>query len=194
MITWLDRVARKSRGKQTRNTMEGIQGRHSLITWARFWRSRGRVVRFAKTSWTSFIAMVAPFIVEFLPPGASLTSSDGLPPPRPLGLLLTRPTANLLSEASPANFPDELWRAELGSNRAVYVDIPHGALLLNAGVNGDDVLQLRPILAAPNMPPGKPGCTLIVAQITDRGSERGRGRITGVLQPDARSGLSAASR
>jgi hypothetical protein len=34
------------------------------------------------------------------------------------------------------------------------------------------------------MPPGMPGHTLFVAQMTERGSERGRGRIAGVLQPD----------
>jgi hypothetical protein len=186
MITWLDRLARGV-VNQIDEKHHGGDPRKAFAYYV------GQVVAFAQEGRSicddlldeSFIAMVIPFIAEFLPPGASLTSSDGLPSPRPLGLLLTRATASLLSEAGTANFPDDLWRAELGS-RAVYVDVPHGALLLNAGINGDDVLQVRAILAAPYLPPDRPGSTLFIAQITDRGSERGRGRITGVLQPDGK--------
>ncbi len=128
---------------------------------------------------------LAPFISEFLPLGVALTfAEDGSRPPRPLGLLLTRATANLLSASNPSNIFDELWRAELEPNRAIYVDIPHGALLLDIGVGETDVVQLRSILAAPYLPADFPGCTLFIAQVTDRASERGRGRIAGVLRPD----------
>jgi hypothetical protein len=36
------------------------------------------------------------------------------------------------------------------------------------------MLQLRAIFAAPFLPPTTPGHTLFIAQMTDRGSERGR--------------------
>ena len=130
----------------------------------------------------SYGALLLAFVSEFLPTKAQVTLvADGSKPPRPLGLLLTRATANLLSAADTTNIPDELWRAELGPNRAVYVDIPHGALTLDAGMDKTDVLQLRSIIAAPYLTPSIPGSTLFIAQITDPGSEQGRGRVAGVL-------------
>ena len=133
----------------------------------------------------TFYALLTPFISGFLPNGAELMMGETrAPPPRPLGLLLTRATANLLSATDPSNIPDTLWREALGPWRAVYVDIPHGALVLDAGVEKTDVLQLRAILAAPYLLTEHPGCTLFVAQITNRGSEQGRGRVAGVLHPD----------
>jgi hypothetical protein len=98
--------------------------------------------------------------------------------------LLTRPTANLLSAARPIDMPDELWRAKLGLDRTVYVDIPHGAVLMDAAGDTSDIIQLRAILAAPYSPPNGDGQTLFLAMMTDRGSERGRGRLPGVLMPD----------
>jgi hypothetical protein len=130
-----------------------------------------------------FTALLVPFIAEFMPSGASLTL-QGKKPARPLGLLLTRPTANLLSGANPISMSDDLWREKLGLDRAVYVDIPHGAILMDAGGDTNDIIQLRAILAAPYLPPDNSGQTLFVAQMTDRGSERGRGRLGGVLLPD----------
>jgi hypothetical protein len=84
-------------------------------------------------------------------------------PKRPLGLLLTRETANLLSNANPLDINDSLWRTELG-DRAIYVDVPHGAILMEGGGSGDDVIELRAILAAPFLPPNSTGQTLFVAQ------------------------------
>jgi hypothetical protein len=187
MLTWLDRFARRAaeianekyHGGDPRKALAHMVGQALIHT------QMGDQL-FDDPSEEIFCRLLAPFIVEFLPPGESITFlSDRAPFPRPLGLLLTRSTANLLS-ASQANFPDEAWRAELGARRAVYVDIPHGALVLNGGVNGEDALQLRAILAAPYMPPDEPGCTLFIAQITDRGSERERGRLAGILLPDGR--------
>jgi hypothetical protein len=127
--------------------------------------------------------MLVPFVAEFVPPGASLPL-EGNKPARPLGLLLTRSTANLLSAANPISISDDLWRNKLGPDRAVYVDIPHGAILMDAGGDTGDIVQLRAILAAPYPSRDNPGRTLFIAQMTDRGSERGRGRIGGVLMPD----------
>ena len=119
----------------------------------------------------------------YLPQG-ELLFADGTKPDRPLGLLLTRQSANMLSTANPINMPDELWRTEIGINRVIYVDVPHGAVVLDADAGGGDMIQLRAILAAPFLPPDMPGHTLFLAQMTDRGSERGRGRVAGVLRPD----------
>ena len=80
----------------------------------------------------AFYSLLGMFVTESLPQGGTYTFADGSKPVRPLGLLLTRPTANLLSAAAPINMPDDLWRAELGTDPAIYVDIPHGAILLDA--------------------------------------------------------------
>ncbi|HEY2015880.1 MAG TPA: hypothetical protein VGH38_20395 [Bryobacteraceae bacterium] len=129
-----------------------------------------------------FTVLLASFVAEFVPPGSSLTI-NGQKPKRPLGLLLTRETANLLSNANPLDLDDSLWRTELG-DRAIYVDVPHGAILMEGGGSPDDVIELRAILAAPFLPPNSPGQTLFIAQMTKRASEEGRGRIAGVLMPD----------
>jgi hypothetical protein len=131
-----------------------------------------------------FHVMLMPFIRDYLPADATWTLENGVEPARPLGLLLTRDTANLLSDAESSNIPDETWRSALGSGRAVYIDVPHGAILLNVGTERSDVLQLRTIFVAPFPPPGMPEHTLFLAQMTDRGSERGRGRVCGLLCPD----------
>jgi hypothetical protein len=130
----------------------------------------------------TFHVMVAPFLQDYFPAGTKLSLAGGGAFPRPLGLVLTRGTANLLSAADTSNIPDETWRSSLGPYRMVYVDVPHGAILLDAGTHAADTLQLRAIFAAPSLQ--MPGHTLFIAQMTDRGSERARGRIGGVLCPD----------
>jgi hypothetical protein len=147
----------------------------------------------------TFHVMLAPFLQDYFPAGTKLTLAGGGAMPRPLGLVLTRGTANLLSAADASNIPDETWRSALDPHRTVYVDVPHGAILLNAGTHAADTLQLRAIFVAPWLPPKMPGHTLFIAQMTDPGSERARGRIGGVLCPDgqiagygsARTGLTA---
>ena len=131
----------------------------------------------------SFHVMLMPFIRDFFPAGVTWTPTKAPEVTRPLGLLLTRSTANLLSNASVSNIPDETWRSALGLGRAVYVDVPHGAILLDVGVGHSDKLQLRGIFAAPFLPLDMPEHTLFIAQMTDRGSERGRGRVGGLLCP-----------
>lgn len=134
----------------------------------------------------AFHVMLTPFLRDFFPAGGTATSAMDIEIDRPLGLVLTRGTANLLSDAESSNIPDEAWRSELGTGRAVYVDVPHGTILLDVGTERSDVLQLRAIFAAPFLPPNMPGHTLFIAHMTDRGSERGRGRVAGLLWPDGR--------
>ncbi len=126
-------------------------------------------------------ALLATFVADFMPGNGLLL--NGKKPVRPLGLLLTRETANLLSAATPINIPDALWRAELGQ-RAIYVNVPHGAILMDGGGGANDIIELRAILAAPFLPPGDLGQTVFLAQMTKRASEQGRGRLCGVLLPD----------
>jgi len=57
---------------------------------------------------------------------------------RPLGLVLTRGTANLLSAADSSHIADETWRTALDPGRVIYVEVPHGVILLDA--------ELKPIL------------------------------------------------
>lgn len=129
-----------------------------------------------------FTAILASFVAEYLPPGSTLTM-NGQQPERPLGLLLTRDTANLLSNANPLDIDDSVWRTELG-NRAIYVDVPHGAILMEGGGGTNDLIELRAILAAPFLPSNSSGQTLFIAQMTKQATEQGRGRIAAVLLPD----------
>lgn len=126
------------------------------------------------------IAFFAPFIADLIPQSSLFL--NGKKPVRPLALLLTRETANLLSAASPINIPDTLWLTELGE-RAIYIDVPHGAILMDGGGGANDVVELRAIFAAPYLPLNL-GKTLFLAQMTNRASEQGRGRLCGVLMPD----------
>jgi hypothetical protein len=192
MITWLDRLARRvcERMDPKKHGGDPRKALAHLVFHTTLHAQLGNDFINDPLE-TLFSRVLGPFVREFLPAGADLVLKvDGLPPPRPLGLLLTRATANLLSAVSSFDVPDELWRAELGPTRSVYVDIPHGAIVMNAGVNGKEELEIRAILAAPYLPEDHPGCTLYIAQTTDRGSERERGRIAGVLRPDG--GISRA--
>lgn len=130
-----------------------------------------------------FTALLVHFVTDFMPDGVKITD-QGRPIERPLGLLLTRDTVNLLADAQPLETPDELWRNALGPDRTVYIDIPHGAMLMDAGGGTGDIVQIRAIIAAPNFPRDTPGATTFIAQVTERGSERGRGRLAGVIQPN----------
>lgn len=129
-----------------------------------------------------FTVILSSFIAEFMPAGSPLLL-NGEKPKRPLGLLLTRETANLLSNANPLNIPDAMWHEALG-DRAIYVDVPHGAIVMHRGGTVNEVIELRAILAAPFLPPNAPGQTLFIAQMTKRASEESCGRIGGILMPD----------
>ncbi len=133
----------------------------------------------------AFYDMLTPFFRDFFPVGMTSTMPDGTEPPRPLGLVLTRGTASLLSAADCSNISDETWRSALDHpGQVVYIDVPHGAILLDVGAEARDMLQLRALFAAPCLPPDTPEQTLFIAQLTGQGSEQGRGMIGGVLHPD----------
>jgi hypothetical protein len=191
MITWLDRLARICARRLDEQHHGGDPRRALAFYVGQILAHLAERRHLLGPAESIFMTTLAPFIREFLPPDETVTFlADGLPPPRLLGLLLTRPTANLLSAAGSAGIRDELWRAKLGLRRAIHVDIPQGAIVLNGDVNGNDALQLRAMLAAPYLPPDDPDSTLFIAQLTDRGSDRERGRLIGVLKPDG--GISGA--
>lgn len=184
MLTWLDHYCRQV-ARLVDEKWHGGDPRKALAfqVTQRIQQAQRGILPFDGILDEALYAMLGFFIAEYIPAGGTLRFKGGMPV-RPLGLLLTRQTANLLSAAKPIDMTDESWRAEIGSDRAVYVDVPHGAVLLDADAGKGDMIQLRAIFAAPFMPPDKPGHTLFIAQMTGRGSEQGRGRVAGVLTPD----------
>ncbi|MDD2794659.1 hypothetical protein [Acidocella sp.] len=194
MLTWLDHLCRK--GVDYKDGKE-----HSSDPRRAFADVIGRIFHGAKTGrapvenmldeifYTILMSIVAPY----LPDGSSLLL-NGQPPDRTLGIVLTRETANLLSDARPIEIPDAVWRERLRPLQTVYVDIPHGALTFNTDGDQGEVIELRAILAAPYLPPDMPGHTQFVVQLTDRGTERGRGRVAGVLCPDGTISLQAGDK
>ncbi len=109
-----------------------------------------------------------------------------------LGLVLTRDTAQLLSDADPP--PTDAWRCRIFGERpggdgldAVYVDVPHGALLIAPD------LQIRAMLAAPwaayrdeddDALVGA-GAVLVAMVVTARASERPAGVVFAVADTDS---------
>lgn len=185
MITWLDYLCRQAIPLVDEKWHKGDPRRALAYQVSEFvFHAQKGTVSFESILDEAFYSMLTFVTKDFLPGSTVLTFADGTQPARPLGLLLTRQTANLLSAANPINMSDELWRAEVGLDRVIYVDVPHGAILLDAEAGKKDMIQLRAILAAPFLPADMPGHTMFIAQMTDRGSERGRGRIAGVLGPD----------
>src|SRR5438105_957259 len=81
---------------------------------------------------TAWYSALLPFVAPFLPTEIAGNFPELESMPRPLGLVLTRATANLLSNARPPIGGDAHWRAAVGARRAVYIDVPHGALLIPA--------------------------------------------------------------
>lgn len=185
MLTWLDQFCRRAmeecdvekHGNDPRKAMAFIimQIIHAAQTGRR---------PFEGLADEAFYTILSPIVAPYLPKEVSFGFSDGAPPERPLGLVLTRQTASLLSAVKSFDAPDELWREKIGTRRTIYVDIPHGALTFDANPGKNDIVQLRAILAAPYLPQDMDGHTYFVVQLTERGSEQGRGRIAGVLCPD----------
>jgi len=185
MLTWLDHLCRQAASLVDAKWHGGDPRKAYGFYLYRFLQNvQEKASAFEDILDEAFHVAVAPFIRDFFPAGATVSVGDGSQFGRPLGLVLTRGTANLLSAADSSNILDETWRAALGPGRVVYVDVPHGAILLNIGREATDIVQLRAIFAAPFLPLDMPGHTLFIAQMTDRGSERGRGRIGGLLCPD----------
>jgi hypothetical protein len=123
-----------------------------------------------------------PFVAPFLPTDSAAKFPRLGTMPKPLGLVLTRATANLLSDARSPAGGDIHWRNALGAQRAVYIDVPHGALLLAASPNGGDMLELRAIFVPPLA--GQETSTPFIALLTDPGSERPRGRACAKIEPN----------
>ena len=84
-----------------------------------------------------WLSMLFPFTLPYLTTGPA--KPQIVLPSQPLGLLLTRPTAALLANASPP-VGDAYWKAELG-DRVVYIDVPHGAVTIG------ESFQLRALFA-----------------------------------------------
>ena len=142
----------------------------------------------------AWCTMLAPFAREYVHAGAALTLADGTELPRPLGLVLTRAEANLFSGVGSSRIADETWRSSLGPHRVVYVDVPHGVILLDAGVGTNDILQLRAIFAAPFCQPDAPQQTLFIAQMTDRARSEAMAGLAVFFTWTAGSSASAARR
>lgn len=183
MLTWLDHTCRQVVSAVPARWHNG-DPRKALgaYLWRRLYQAKEQIAPFENILEEVFHVMLVPFVQEFFPAAATWERADGKEP-HPLGLVLTRGTANLLSAADWSNIPDEAWHSALDPLH-VYVDVPHGAVLLNVSLETGDVLQLRALFAAPLPRPDSPGHTLFIAQMTDQGSERGRGRTAGVLRPD----------
>lgn len=187
MLTWLDYLCRRMATVVDAKQHDGDPRRaYGFHLYSRLYAAQQNTMPFEDAVEEAFYVMLTPFFQGFLPSGASVTPAQGIEIDRPLGLVLTRDTANLLSDSDSPNVPDETWRSALGVGRVVYIDVPHGAILLDVGAGSTDVVQLRAIFAAPFLPPHMPGHTLFMAHLTDRGSEHGRGRIAGLLWPDGK--------
>jgi hypothetical protein len=120
--------------------------------------------------------MLSPFVVPFAPRGALAPGAKR--PPEPVSLVLTRATTALLAGAQPPA-GDVHWKKALG-DRHVYIDVPHGSVLVG------DTLQLRALFAR-KMQSETEDQFLLIAVVTDRGSEQGRGRMVALLQRDGRA-------
>jgi hypothetical protein len=186
MLTWLDYSCRRAISLADAKHAKDPREVFAIYLWQRLSHEHKQSVPYGDILEEASHVMLMPFFQGFLPASASWIMADGTEPPRPLGLVLTRDTANLLSAAGCSNISDAAWRSELDFRQVVYVDVPHGAILLDVGAEARDVLQLRAIFAAPFLPEGMPGHTLFIAHLTEKGSEQGRGRIAGVLHPDGR--------
>jgi hypothetical protein len=77
---------------------------------------------------------------------------------------------------SPARHASRRLSLAIGPWRATaYIDVPHGAVRIG------DALQLRAIFLR-KMPTTEVDQFVVIAVVTDRGSEQGRGRMVAVLQ------------
>lgn len=131
------------------------------------------------------VACMAPFLWGFASPETRKTLPQSGPP---VGLLLTRDTASLLSNADP---PQDEWRRRtFGSGpgeeglSGVYVDVPHGALRIG------DSLQIRTLFAVPWTTSDSndilywTGALLVHVLVTKAGSEHECGSIFVVVNAD----------
>ena len=146
------------------------------------------------------IAMFGCCLMPFLRPfGRRRSRQEPAGAGAALGLVLTRDTAQLLSDAEPP--AGDAWRQRIFGERpggdglgAVYVDVPHGALQIGAD------LQIRAMLAAPWAAYADggdeslvgAGAVLVAMVVTARASERPAGVVFAVA--DADDGVLAVGR
>jgi hypothetical protein len=130
-------------------------------------------------------ACMSPFLRGF----ASLKMRKHFSPiGRPLGIVLTRETATMLSDADPPR--DDWCHHAFGSGvgqdnlNGVYVDVPHGRLLVGEG------LQIRAIFAIPGTTENESGglhwggSVLVHALVTVAGSEHESGSVYAKVSSD----------
>ena len=122
-----------------------------------------------------WFSMLFPFTLPYLTTGPA--KPQLVLPSQPLGLLLTRPTAALLANASPP-VGDAYWIAELG-DRVVYIDVPHGAVTIA------ESFQLRALFAR-RLQSDQNDRIMMIGLVADRGSERAHGRMFALLERDGR--------
>lgn len=148
-----------------------------------FWKAEGGIKTAEELA--NRCACMAPFLWGL----ATAETQKALPRRGPaVGLLLTRETASLLSDADP---PKDEWRqlafgSEVGQEglSGIYVDIPHGALRIGA------TLQIRTLFAIPCRAEGEngelhwTGGVLVHALVTKLGSEHECGSIYVVVDAD----------
>ena len=106
LLTWLDRLCRQAVKVVDEKWHGGDPRKAMAYHVAREIQAFRKGVAAPKNILDEcFTAILASFVAEFVPPGATLTM-NGQKPKRPLGLLLTRETANLLSNANPLDIDD----------------------------------------------------------------------------------------
>jgi hypothetical protein len=130
-------------------------------------------------------ACMSPFLRGFATPK---TRKELVRPGRPLGIVLTRETASMLSDADPPR--DDWCHHAFGSGvgqdslSGVYVDVPHGRLLVGEG------LQIRAIFAIPGMTENESGelhwggSVLVHALVAVAGSEHESGSVYAKVSSD----------
>ncbi len=186
MLIWLDWFCRYTSDLLPEKLRHG-DPRTNLAMWTADWLQAAKRGKIAKINLLeeTFYVLLALFTTPYLPAGSTVLFEDQ-PPANPLGLVLTRATAGLLADANLPNSVDAQWSQTFGDNRAIYVDVPHGALLVELAPG--DVVELRAIFAGTlrNATPFAETFMTFVGLLTDRGSERGRGRFLGTIAPDGR--------
>lgn len=172
MLTWLDWYCRNfSRDADER--MRRLWGNEPRLLSLMLTIERARAGGFDAVSssydpsgFTFWMRCFLPFVAPYAPPEADPVPENIA---HPLGLILTKPTAEMLGGAKPP--PVTLRDIVPNAHDPVYVDLPHGAFRI-----ADD-LQLRAILAKRTNLSSAPGApfepmTVVTSVVSERGSDR----------------------
>jgi hypothetical protein len=128
MLTWLDYLSRRFMEIPDEKFRRGDPRKALAHTIAiTFTNGKNGIGKCDGKMDNLFLTMLAPFAAPYIGSGAALRFADGTPFDRPLGIVLTRKTAELLTATKNPTIRDEMWRERLGSRRAIYIDIPQGA-------------------------------------------------------------------